>query len=628
MERKQKFLALFLAGALLLGACSKDASSSVSEASASSFDSSSSISSREEEEKTIDFALPAQYMTKGPTKLHYSDSYFSDSSFSYSPKIAAASLLLSSRSSTALSNQSSGIKHILTRLGFTGFEACGFDGNPEQDSVAYFFARKELSGGDSLVYLGIRSSDYGSEWGGNFEVGPGNGEHLGFQKAADTVFSSLNEYLQKNVSGKAVLWGSGYSRGGSVLNLVGAKVDRAIEESPDSALSKERCFFYCLEPARTVQYDSEEEKKEQKGSKYANIFNVVNVSDIVPSVPMKNLSFTRYGTDHVLNNPYSLYYAETQKEALNQFNALFGTALDSFPYSSWNYFGSETVGTSVYSVQDVRIHPKQGRFLDGLVSALGEGIGDRRTYVSSLQDLLVPLLVSINAKDSTFSANTLSDEADAYFTDEKKSALISAFVSGNGAEMTSLLVPFFEELNPKIPFEPEEQTLREGTKGLVFSLLRVKEIDPSALCTLLGVSSLTEEKMNGISAQSVLMGLVKLAYSHSFETNFAYISAEDPDYASNILPYSSEYYTLVSESAFTGEFYDGNTLVASFKDGLPVETDSSVYYGIEDGKRVVVLPEGGDYSYKGERLEDVVLTRTDLSKDSSDAEIWDSVFGK
>lgn len=629
MDRKKKPIVLLIAGALFLSACSPETSSSVSEVPASSLSVSASVSSvNGGEEKEISFVLPTQYRSNAATKLRYSDSYFSDSSLTYSPRIATASLLLSSRSSTALSKQSSGIKHVLNRLGFTDFEAFGFDKDPAQDSIAYIFAKKELSSGETLVYLGIRSSDYGSEWGGNFEVGNEGKEHLGFNKAASAVFSSLQEYLKNNVAGKAVLWGTGYSRGASVLNLIGARTDEWIEESPDSVLSKEKCFFYCLEPARTVAFSSSDEKSAFKGDGYANIFNVVNDSDIVPSVPMANLSFTRYGIDHVLNDPYSPYYSQIQKEALDRFNSLFGTSLDAFPYSSFAYKGKETVGSSSYDVREVRIHPRQGRYVNRLADALGEGIGSREEYVSSLENLLVPFMAFIESKDSPFSTNTLSDAADSYFTDERKGDLISSFISGNEENLTSVLVPFFEELNTEISYETEEDILQKGVSYFVKVLLHVKEADPDGLGTLLGVSFFTEEELNGVFANAVLMNVVKLAYSHSFEMNYAYLLSENPDVSSSLSPYSEGYYTLSTEATLSGNFYDGKTLVASFKNGLPVSTDSSSYYGVENGKDVVVLPKGGEYSFDGNRPETFTLTYADCAADSLASVSWTDVFTK
>lgn len=164
------------------------------------------------------------------------------------------------------------------------------------DTVAYAFACKFLPDGSYLVPVLIRSFGYGpdfsGEWASNFRVWDYNlpGYSGGFKNAADNVYAALtgpDGYVEKILVANGVsrdnikIWIAGFSRGGAVSNLLGAKL------MENNYLSEEKLFVYTFATPITVS--------EAQMIPYSNIFNIVSEQDIVPRVPLREWNYTRYG---------------------------------------------------------------------------------------------------------------------------------------------------------------------------------------------------------------------------------------------------------------------------------------------------------------------------------------------
>ena len=84
--------------------------------------------------------------------------------------------------------------------------------------------KMKIGDGDVLVPISVRGAGYESEWAGNLTMGT-EGEHKGFQAAAEQVFQQVQQYIQDyNLTqaienGKVKFWITGYSRSAATANL-------------------------------------------------------------------------------------------------------------------------------------------------------------------------------------------------------------------------------------------------------------------------------------------------------------------------------------------------------------------------------------------------------------------------
>lgn len=94
------------------------------------------------------------------------------------------------------------------------------------DTIGTVIAHKTV-GEKTIVALVIRGDAYDGEWASNFLAGT-EGDASGFSKAASVVSERLTAYLDDYAISDAIIWVSGYSRGGGIANLIG----RYLNESP------------------------------------------------------------------------------------------------------------------------------------------------------------------------------------------------------------------------------------------------------------------------------------------------------------------------------------------------------------------------------------------------------------
>ncbi len=221
--------------------------------------------------------------------FYYSDSFFSHSACSYDHELAIMSLGMTM---SAVSYKNHGDRHITNALVRAGFDrrsilASRFDDlSSTDDSCAYAFAAKKLSGGDWLIPVVIRSHQYGGEWVSNAHVVDSAypGYAAGFKSAADGVFEALTDYLDAHGLdlSRVKFWVTGFSRGGAIANLLGAELN-------SRGLCADDIFVYTFASPCTV-CDSAWEY-------FGNIFNIVSEMDAVPRVPIATWGFRRFGTD-------------------------------------------------------------------------------------------------------------------------------------------------------------------------------------------------------------------------------------------------------------------------------------------------------------------------------------------
>lgn len=302
----------------------------------------------------------------------YDDGWFSGSSYEYNHDLALLALNISMASFNSF-NTSDRDEHIEKMLTDCGFETKAYGYETEgYDTAAVEMARKSVSvNGESftVVVAAIRSGNYGMEWGGNLRLG--NGEnHLGFDIGKEIVLNYINDYFaSEKISGRVKLLIPGYSRGGSIANLVGAELDDGsyvkslnnTDSIKNVNLAKNDIYVYTYEAPQCTR------KSGTDDAIYGNIVNIMNPNDYVPKFVMDDWGFTHFGLEYYLPSAencanYSDYYENVCKT--------FDTLMEDAGKKS---------GSNFYSEEDSR---SVGAMLDSLMSKLASEIFKSQEYYS------------------------------------------------------------------------------------------------------------------------------------------------------------------------------------------------------------------------------------------------------
>lgn len=310
----------------------------------------------------------------------YDDGWFSGNSYEYNHKLALLALNISMASFNSFNkdDRSENIRAMLENCRFKT-KSYGY-GTEGYDTAAVEMARKTVTkNGESctVVIAAIRSGNYGMEWGGNMRIGSGE-NHLGFDIAKETVLNYINDYFaDEKISGRVKLLIPGYSRGGSIANLVGAELDdgsyrdslKRADNIKNISLAKNDIYVYTFEAPQCTK------KSGADGKIYGNIINIMNPNDYVPKFVMKDWGFGRYGVEYYLPSAencsnYSSYYENVCKT--------FDTLMEDTDKKSDSNFYSEEDSRSV------------GAMFDSLMSKLADSVfKDQQHYAENFEDGLV-----------------------------------------------------------------------------------------------------------------------------------------------------------------------------------------------------------------------------------------------
>ena len=229
-------------------------------------------------------------ISRSKRPFYYSDEFFIKSSCSYNHQLAVMSLGMSMAAFTRKGLDDKSVRSLLGAIGCEQkfIQTKKFDtAEPTDDSCAYAFGIKKLPDGSYLVPVTIRSHKYGGEWVSNAHVFDESCPDfpIGFKTAADKVYDALSGYISRpELSGKRIkIWISGFSRGGAIANLLGARL------SLESGIEKDNIFVYTFATPNTVRRSALVFTD--------NIFNIVSEIDAVPRMPLASWGYCRYGTD-------------------------------------------------------------------------------------------------------------------------------------------------------------------------------------------------------------------------------------------------------------------------------------------------------------------------------------------
>lgn len=226
----------------------------------------------------------------GELKFRYSDTYFLRSACSYNHALAIMSLGMTMSAFTCGEEGDGCMRTALRAIGCDErtMESKKYGPTVDfADTCGYMTAAKRLPDGSYLVPIIIRSHRYGGEWVSNCHaVDDAYPDHAaGFKEAADGVYDGVLAYLARRGfdRSRVRLWVCGYSRGGAVANLLGARLTFS------SGIEKDRIFVYTFATPTTV-FD--------RAARYTdNIFNIISELDTVPRLPLRRWNLTRYGED-------------------------------------------------------------------------------------------------------------------------------------------------------------------------------------------------------------------------------------------------------------------------------------------------------------------------------------------
>jgi len=264
----------------------------------------------------FEFPFMGDYDVVNRTTFNWHDSYVTNSSFAYHQEIAGPMIALAA--STYGYRLATDVRSLLD-LGFPPerLHRCYGDDlsyhHPKygRDRVGYTIAsrKSELPGANYDIVMVLCRGTFGrEEWLSNINMANEWGKdptlpadkmpqfHEGFSKAANDVMDALAEYVKKyeiDLS-KAKILVSGHSRGGSVANLIGSRLDNAADgpkASPFADVKRENVFVYTIaSPNVTIKLTPE-----TTDPKFGNIFNVISPEDVVPMLPFPAWSGARYG---------------------------------------------------------------------------------------------------------------------------------------------------------------------------------------------------------------------------------------------------------------------------------------------------------------------------------------------
>ncbi len=334
----------------------------------------------------------------------YNDEWFSGSAYKYCHELALLALNVSMASFNSFDNadRDGNIEKMLVNCGYEvapyGFDSEGYD------TAAVEMARKKVTlNGESftVVIAAIRSGNYGMEWGGNLRVGTGE-NHLGFDIGKEIILNYLNDYFTDYpTEGRVKLLIPGYSRGGSIANLVGAELDDGSYSEclnrPDGikniSLSKDDIYVYTYEAPQCTK------KSGCDDAVYGNIFNIMNPNDYVPKFVMEDWGFKHYGAEYYLPSAencdnFDAYYENVCKT----FDDMLKDQDKDYKSCFYNEEDSRSVGAMLDSLlsklsNDVFKNQKyySENFEDGLVFFAGQYIGKKLNAGNALKTFGVAL---------------------------------------------------------------------------------------------------------------------------------------------------------------------------------------------------------------------------------------------
>lgn len=246
-------------------------------------------------------------------RFYYSESFFKHPATEYDASLALTSLGMTLAASTTWESYSDyavtgsvgredNLLASYSQLGFSNVECHNYDKsrNDPSDSVAYSFAQKTYSENGTtktILTIFLRGAGYGAEWVSNLRLGDGV-SHAGFTAPVSAVYSDFQHYLataQRSADlGEVHLWIAGFSRGGTVANLLAAKILNILPE-----FTRQNTFVYTFAASAAIAENSASNLQWDFATQDAssNIFNLISSTDLVSRLLPASWGYHRNGID-------------------------------------------------------------------------------------------------------------------------------------------------------------------------------------------------------------------------------------------------------------------------------------------------------------------------------------------
>lgn len=175
--------------------------------------------------------------------------------------------------------------------------------NSAENNVAYSIGKKVTSiDGEpaTLIFVVLRGGEYGAEWASNFDVGSSGDFSKAFDGAARHVYDHVTAYIEELPSSQSksikVLI-TGYSRSAATANIAAARLNEWAMNN--YKIAPKDIYAYTFATPNSVQKEYLKNKLDEYGTiYYNNIHNIVNPADVVPTVPLSQWGFTKFGITH------------------------------------------------------------------------------------------------------------------------------------------------------------------------------------------------------------------------------------------------------------------------------------------------------------------------------------------
>ena len=280
---------------------------------------------------------------------------------------------------------------------------------PTLDSVGYGIASKVIDD-FNLVTVTIRSGGYDAEWGSNLALGA-DGNASGFQNSANIVLEDLAKYIQeKNITGHTKFWFNGYSRGGSIANIMAGTILEEIDNGSfieGLSTTENDVYAYCFEPPNGVSLPLETVRSDL----YKGIHNLVNFNDLVPMVYPSNWELYKYGQNHYYSDRVTdiNFDAKERRKMVSDYHfSKNAHVLPEYKVDDWKFFDPGRSMEDEYIYPRESIHPSLGRFGQTFIKLLTSFNFDRVWY-SYLEESLRNIVAAIYGYNEEIEGIEVSD---------------------------------------------------------------------------------------------------------------------------------------------------------------------------------------------------------------------------
>ena len=349
----------------------------------------------------------------------YDDGIFSLDNASFHSEIALpsyASAMATIRSDCDYDARAFFLTELWKNEGFSSiYVSDSFKQKPGLDTIGYAFAHKKIVASDGPTHLfaiAIRSGAYEGEWASNVTLGL-EGDAKGMSDSASIVYEGFLSYLnQEGYEGRAKFWISGYSRGGSVANLLAGHLLDDVEEGtfPSAIISgKEDVYAYCFEPIACAYC----EEKDVHGARYQGVKNILNFNDLMPHVIPSRWGFSRYGED--------LYYPDRLTDIRFEFGLRKnlvsryrfeegGHKYTPYTIDEWKFYDVGEADAKEGNLPRAAVFPSMGRLARQLPQQIASIIG-RYNYAAGLESMIRDLIAAFSGLNEDIKGEIVSPSA-------------------------------------------------------------------------------------------------------------------------------------------------------------------------------------------------------------------------